>query len=244
MYRRLQITLSGENLKQRIQEAIRARELEMTILDDRIKAREGDQPFDVRADDGFRSFGELVTERSQLADRIIQLALLRDSVVVGDDYALSKADLRRAGIISFERPEHSCMERAWVASDSGMPVDGLKLTFSGSELRELLDERRRVHEKRAARWRHELTRGPEDQTDDAPLLPDQMCENTAEEEEWRAELAEFIRTHIDASEVYRLGQADLEFGDLLPDKPGSMKQAEWEERSGLAFSLERIARKL
>jgi len=76
------------------------------------------------------------------------------------------------------------------------------------------------------------------------LLPEHICENEAEEEEWRAELCVFIREHVEADEVYRLGRADLEFGDLLPDKPGSLKQKEYEEQTQLAFSEERLAKKL
>lgn len=127
---------------------------------------------------------------------------------------------------------------------SGFPIEGLKLTFLGEELRTLLEERQRVHEARAERWKHELTRTAEDQTEDAPLLPDQMCENEAEEEEWRAQVMAFIRDHVEPDETYRLGQADLEFGELLPEKPGWMQQEEYEERTGVAFHLERIARKL
>ena len=137
------------------------------------------------------------------------------------------------------------MEGEWVECDSdGLPIDGLKLAFRGGELRTLLDERRREHEERAARWRHELTRGPQDQTEDAPLLPDHMYENGAKEHDWRAEVAAFIRDHIDADEVYQLGQADLEFGEILPEKPGWMKQDEFEERSRVGFSLERIAKRI
>ena len=54
----------------------------------------------------------------------------------------------------------------------------------------------------------------------------------------------FIRDHIDADEVFQLGQADLEFGEILPEKPGWMKQDEFEERSRVGFSRERIAKKI
>jgi hypothetical protein len=37
---------------------------------------------------------------------------------------------------------------------------------------------------------------------------------------------------------------DLEFGEVLPEKPGWMQQQEYEERTGVAFHLERIAKKL
>ena len=245
MRQRLQINMKGEDLKRRIGEAIATCESKLTALEDRIKARDGDQPYDVRVEDGFASLQELETERTQVRDRITQLALLRDSVVSSDEYALSKSDLRAAGIISQKSPdEPGCMEGDWVDCSDGVTIDGLKLKFSGEELRTRLDARRRDHEERAARWRHELTRGPQDQTEDEPLLPDHICENEAERHDWHAEVSAFIRDHIDAEEVYQLGQADLEFGELLPEKPGWMKQDEHEERRRVGFSLERIAKKI
>ena len=84
-----------------------------------------------------------------------------------------------------------------------------------------------------------LARTPEEQTDENPVLPDHICENEMEEHEWRVEVLEFIRDHIDSSEVYRLAEGDLEFGELLPEKPGWMQQSEYEERTGVAFNLER-----
>ena len=53
----------------------------------------------------------------------------------------------------------------------------------------------------------------------------------------------FIRDHIDPDETYHLGKDDLDFGELLPEKPGWMQQEEY-ERKGVAFHLERIAKKL
>ena len=245
MRQRLQINMKGEELKRRIGEAIAAGESKLAALEDRIKARDGDQPYDVRVEDGFASLQELETERTQVRDRITQLALLRDSVVSSDEYALGKSDLRVAGIISLKPADESeCMEGEWVDCGDGVTIDGLKLKFSGEELRTRLDARRRDHEERAARWRHELTRGPQDQTEDEPLLPDHICENEAERHDWHAEVSAFIRDHIDAEEVYQLGQADLEFGELLPEKPGWMKQDEHEERRRVGFSLERIAKKI
>src|SRR5687767_8703423 len=132
MKRRLQITMEGEELKRRIGEAIIASEVRVAALDVRIKAREGDQPYDVRVIDGFDSLEELETQRRQLGDRVTQLTLLRDSVVANDTYGLSKSDLRAAGIISPESPDgQECMEGEWVECGGGLPVDGLKLTFSG-----------------------------------------------------------------------------------------------------------------
>lgn len=245
MMRRLQITMKGEDLGRRIDQGIAECEGNAAKLDDRIRAREGDQPFDVRPEDGLDSLEELETKRQQLRDRVTQLTLLKDSLVANETYALSKADLRYAGLISEKIPDPpDFADGHWVDCGSGVPIDGLKLTFQGEELRTLLETRQQVHQAKAERWRHELTRGPEDQTEDRPLLPDPICENEALEEEWRSEVLGFIGDHIDTEEVYLLGKGDLEFGDLLPEKPGWMKQAEYEERTALAFGLERIAKKL
>lgn len=71
-----------------------------------------------------------------------------------------------------------------------------------------------------------------------------MCENHVKEEAWRVEVMTFIRDHIDPDETCHLGKDDLDFGELLPEKPGWMQQEEYEERTGVAFHLERIAKKL
>jgi hypothetical protein len=121
-------------------------------------------------------------------------------------------------------------------------VDGLRLTIEGAELRRLLDQRIDDHCRSAERWKREQARTPEDQTDDAPLLPEHLCENEAERHEWRAAVLEFIRDRIEPAEVYRLGEADLVFGELLPAKPGWLEQEEYEERTSVGFHLERLAK--
>jgi hypothetical protein len=121
-------------------------------------------------------------------------------------------------------------------------IDGLKLTFTGKELRSLLERRIDSHKRSADHWKREQERTPEQQTDDEPLLPDHICANEAERHEWRAEVLEFIRDHIDGGETYRLSDADLAFGDLLPDKPGWLEQEEYEERTNVGFQLERLTK--
>jgi hypothetical protein len=123
-------------------------------------------------------------------------------------------------------------------------IDGLKLTFSGEEIRKLLDERIEGHAKAADHWRREQSRTPESQTEDAPLLPDHMCEHEIDRHVWRGDVLEFIRDHIEAQATYRLGAADLEFGELLPAKPGSIEQDEFEERTAVGFQLERLTKRL
>ena len=88
-------------------------------------------------------------------------------------------------------------------------IDGLKLTFSGEELRTLLEDRIADHNGAADHWRREQARTPESQTDEAPLLPDHMCEHEEERQVWRADVLEFIRNHVDPQETYRLSAADL-----------------------------------
>jgi hypothetical protein len=123
-------------------------------------------------------------------------------------------------------------------------IEGLKLTFSGEELRKVLEERIDYHDRCADRWRREQTRTKEDETEDAPLLPDHMCEHEEEEHMWRSEVLGFIREHIEPQETYRVGAADAEFGELLPIKPGSVAQAEYEERTRGGFHLEQISKRL
>jgi hypothetical protein len=121
-------------------------------------------------------------------------------------------------------------------------IDGLTLTFSGEEIRTLLEQQMARHQERADWWTSETGRTPEDQTEDAPLLPEHMCEHEAERHAWRARVLAFIRDHLEPSETYRLGAADLAYGELLPEKPGSVEQDEYEERSRVGFSLERLVK--
>ena len=123
-------------------------------------------------------------------------------------------------------------------------IDGLKLTMTGEEIRALLEKRIEVHQRRAEHWDHEANRDVESQDEDHPLLPTHMCENESEEEEWRIEVLSFIRDHIVTSETYRLGERDLAFGELLPEKPGWMQQDEYEREHAVGFGLERVAREM
>ena len=121
-------------------------------------------------------------------------------------------------------------------------IDGLKLTFSGAELRTLLDVRIQEHVQRADWWRREETRTEEDASEDAPLLPSHMCENEAERHAWRSSVLAFIRDHVEAGETYRLDAAALEFGELLPVMPGWLAQDEYEKQTAVGFGLERLTK--
>ena len=123
-------------------------------------------------------------------------------------------------------------------------IEGLRLTMTGEEIRALIEERIGRHERGAARWKRELVRTAEEQTIEEPLLPDEMCENEAQRHEWKIEVLTLIREHIEPLEIYRLGAADLEFGELLPEKPGWMEQEEYERETGVAFNLGRLTREI
>jgi hypothetical protein len=123
-------------------------------------------------------------------------------------------------------------------------IDGLKCTMTGEEIRALLDERIRMHERQVERRKRELARTPEEQTDEAPLFPDHMCANEADRKEWRIDVLTFVREHIEPLEIYRLGPADLEFGELLPEKPGWLEQDEYEQQTAVGFNLERLVKEV
>ena len=123
-------------------------------------------------------------------------------------------------------------------------IDGLKLTIPGEELRTLMEAQIQYHEQSAARWTREQERTSADETDDAPLLPDHLCEHEADWHGWRAEVLAFIRDHIEAGETYRLAATDLECGELLPRAPVSVTQDEYEQRNRIGFALERATKAL
>lgn len=121
-------------------------------------------------------------------------------------------------------------------------IEGLKLTFSGEELRTLLEARMGHHEKCADRWDRERQRTPEEQSEDRPLLPESMCETEAARHVWRAAVLRFIRDHLEPDETYRLCTTDLGIAELLPSTPEPLEQDEYEERNRVGFMLERLAK--
>jgi hypothetical protein len=237
----LRVTIAGRELCERISQRIQVHLDRKNVLDARIQKRDGDAPFDVRVEDGLETLGELEDERARHRLRIAELTLLRDRLTVEEVHLLGVPDLRAADLIGSYGPDDQTQVE--VASiDRRLPIDGLKLTIPGHRVRELLDDGIESHRASAARWKREAARTPEEQTEDEPLLPDEMCENEAERHEWRAEVLEFLRDHLDATEVYRLGEADLHFGELLPSTPEGVEQADYEERNRVGFALERLAK--
>ena len=106
-------------------------------------------------------------------------------------------------------------------------IDGLQVTITGQEIRRLLDERIVEHTATAARWERETSRTAEDETEDAPLLPEHMCENEAKRERWRVGVLTFLRDHLEPSESYRLEMSDLEEAELLPARPECLDDEEF-----------------
>jgi hypothetical protein len=102
MVRGLHIRIRGEELCRRITERLDVEETQVAALDARIKRRDGDQPFDIRVEDGLSTLAELKAEREQHSDRVRQLSLVRDSVIPDELYVLSRADLQLAGLIASE----------------------------------------------------------------------------------------------------------------------------------------------
>ena len=98
-------------------------------------------------------------------------------------------------------------------------IKGLKLTMTGAELRTLIEERAAEHQLKAARWKEEAVRTQDDETTVALQIPQHICENEAARSEWQAERLIFLRDHLDLSEVYLLGEEDLEFAELLQEPP-------------------------
>ena len=123
-------------------------------------------------------------------------------------------------------------------------IEGLKLTMTGEELRKRLDERVKDHEHAVEHYKREAKREPDPKDEFDFVLPEHMCEYEQEFHAWRAEALAYIREHVEGGEVYRLGPADLEFGEILPAKPGIVEQDEFESENRLGFSMERIAKEI
>ena len=107
-------------------------------------------------------------------------------------------------------------------------IEGLKLTFTGDEIRALLQQRIDSHLRHAEQWEHAPGRGPEEKAEDTPV-PDRLCEYEAGRHRWRAEVLTMLREHVQPSALYLLGESDLDFGELLPEKSAALEQEEFDE---------------
>lgn len=91
-------------------------------------------------------------------------------------------------------------------------IDGLKLTMSGVELQAKLTERIEAHARYAAQCAAEPpAAGPGRQP------PDEAAAREIEYAHAQIETLTLIREYVIADEVYRLGEFDLRFADLLPE---------------------------
>ena len=123
-------------------------------------------------------------------------------------------------------------------------IEGLKLTMTGEELRNRLDDRVKQHQRVVEHYKREAKREPDPKDEYDFVLPEHMCEYEQELHTWRAETLAYIREHVEGGEVYRLGPADLEYGEILPEKPGIVEQDEFERENRVGFSMERIAKEM
>lgn len=94
-------------------------------------------------------------------------------------------------------------------------IDGLKLTMTGVELRIKLEERIDWHRCEVHRNNKDLKNPNREQNGVA--WPDSVLEGEIARSERQIEVLTLIRDYIVADEVYRLGEFDLRFADLLPD---------------------------
>ena len=89
-------------------------------------------------------------------------------------------------------------------------IDGLKVLVPGHELKKRLDERVQHHLAREAHWKREEKR-------------------LAASHRWRADVLSFFRDRVDVADSYRLGEEDLEFAGLLPERPDLVGPADEDE---------------
>jgi hypothetical protein len=96
-------------------------------------------------------------------------------------------------------------------------IDGLKLTMTGMQLQSNLAERIRWHQTEMDRMAEQLQ--AHRSLVDAPYA-DRLLEDEIGRVRRRIDVLTFIQDYIVADEVYRLGEFDLRFADLLPDEDG------------------------
>jgi hypothetical protein len=117
-------------------------------------------------------------------------------------------------------------------------IDGLKVLVPGHELKKMLEGRVRHHLARAAHWKREEQRLPEEATKDELLLPEHICANEAASHRWRADVLSFFRDRIDVADSYRLGEEDLEFAGLLPERPNLVGPVDDDDDVGASHAVD------
>ena len=94
-------------------------------------------------------------------------------------------------------------------------IEGLKLTMTGVQLRSNLEVRIRFHQSGIRRMTKQL-KAPGSSAE-CPY-PEHLLQSEIARAERQIEVLTFIRDYIVADEVYRLGEFDLRFADLLPEE--------------------------
>jgi hypothetical protein len=87
--------------------------------------------------------------------------------------------------------------------------------MTGVQLRSNLDGRIRWHQGEIRRIAKQL-KNPTRLAGDVPI-PDAVLQSEIARAERQIEILTFIREYVIADEVYRLGEFDLRFADLLPE---------------------------
>ena len=95
-------------------------------------------------------------------------------------------------------------------------IDGLKLTMTGEQLIEKLNERIEDYEGNI-RYYERIAGAPATGADDDSQLPAHQIEHEIARSRRQLVALSFIRDYIVRGEVYLLGEFDLRFADLLPD---------------------------
>ena len=95
-------------------------------------------------------------------------------------------------------------------------IEGLKLTMTGVQLRTNIEARIRWHQGEIRRMSKQLK--TPDRSPEVCPYPDSVLEGEIGRAERQIEVLTFLRDYIVADEVYRLGEFDLRFADLLPEE--------------------------
>jgi len=81
-----------------------------------------------------------------------------------------------------------------------------------------------------AYYEREAKRQPDPNDECGSTLSEDMCEFEQVQHAGRATVLEYIRDHIEGGEVYRLGAADVAFGETLPETPAVVEEEEYERK--------------
>jgi hypothetical protein len=114
-------------------------------------------------------------------------------------------------------------------------IEGFRIEVTADELMRRLDERIERHREISAdcdrrRVRLEAVTSPDPDDEDEQLAAAwpgflEELEHRAERHRDRATALLFLRDHIVANEIYRLGEDDLRFLELLPENVAAVESA-------------------